>query len=49
MSTIGQIKKKTQNRVIALFLNELGYHTLGHWTDHEGFDGNGNSNIWANW
>lgn len=25
MSTIGQIEKKTQNRVIALFRDELGY------------------------
>lgn len=29
MSTIGQIEKKTQNRVIALFRDELGYRTLG--------------------
>ena len=33
MSTIGQSESSTQNRVIALFRDELGYRTLGDWTD----------------
>jgi type I restriction enzyme R subunit len=33
MSTIGQPERATQNRVIALFHDELGYRTLGDWTD----------------
>ncbi|MBK7357294.1 HsdR family type I site-specific deoxyribonuclease [Propionivibrio sp.] len=31
--TIGQPERATQNRVIALFRDELGYRTLGDWTD----------------
>ena len=45
MSTIGQAERATQNRIIALFRDELGYRTLGDWADRDGFDGNGNSNI----
>jgi len=40
MSNIGQPERATQNRIIALFQEELGYHYLGDWTDREG-----NSNI----
>ena len=40
MSPIGQPERVTQNRVIALFQDELGYRSLGDWTDREG-----NSNI----
>ena len=36
MSTIGQIEKKTQQRVVALFRDTLGYDYLGNWTDREG-------------
>ena len=36
MSTIGQIEKKTQDRVVKLFHEQLGYHYLGDWTDREG-------------
>src|SRR6266571_1759177 len=40
MSNIGQPERATQNRVIALFHEELGYRYLGNWTDRDG-----NSNI----
>ena len=40
MSTIGQPERATQNRVIALFRDELDYHYLGDWSDRDD-----NSNI----
>jgi len=40
MSDIGKPERATQDRVIALFRNELGYRNLGDWTDRDG-----NSNI----
>ncbi len=40
MTIVGKPERATQNRVIALFRNELGYRYLGDWTDR-----NGNSNI----
>src|SRR5260221_79527 len=40
MSTVGQPERATQDRVIALFRDELGYRYLGDWTDRDG-----NSNI----
>ena len=40
MSEIGQIERKTQNRVVKLFAEELGYDYLGDWQDREN-----NSNI----
>ncbi len=40
MSTVGQSERVTQNRVIALFRDELSYRNLGDWTDRDG-----NSNI----
>ena len=40
MSTIGQAERVTQNRVIALFRDELRYRYLGDWIDRDG-----NSNI----
>ncbi|HQT90209.1 MAG TPA: HsdR family type I site-specific deoxyribonuclease [Acidiphilium sp.] len=33
--TIGQIERKTQARVIALFRHQLGYDYLGNWIDRE--------------
>ena len=33
MSAFGQPERATQNRVIALFREELGYRYLGDWTD----------------
>ncbi|MGF6230990.1 type I restriction enzyme R subunit [Inquilinus ginsengisoli] len=35
MSTVGQIEKKTQARVVALFRDQLGYNYLGNWIDRE--------------
>ncbi len=40
MNEIGQPERATQNRVIALFSDELGYRFLGDWTDRDD-----NSNI----
>jgi type I restriction enzyme, R subunit len=40
MSTVGQAERSTQNRVIALLCNELGYRYLGDWSERVG-----NSNI----
>jgi len=40
MSDIGKTERATQNRVIALFRDELRYRHLGDWTDRDG-----NSNI----
>jgi type I restriction enzyme R subunit len=40
MSTIGQPERFTQDRVLALFKDELKYRYLGNWTDRDG-----NSNI----
>ncbi|OGT34155.1 MAG: restriction endonuclease subunit R [Gammaproteobacteria bacterium RBG_16_51_14] len=36
MSSVGQIEKKTQTRVVNLFREQLGYDYLGDWTDREG-------------
>ena len=36
MSTVGQIEKKTQARVVALFRDTLGYDYLGNWKDRDG-------------
>lgn len=40
MSNIGNPERGTQNRVLKLFREELGYRYLGDWTDREG-----NSNV----
>ena len=39
MTTVGQIEKATQARVLALFQHRLGYRYLGNWIDRD------NSNI----
>ncbi|MGD0886144.1 MAG: HsdR family type I site-specific deoxyribonuclease [Thermodesulfovibrionales bacterium] len=36
MSTIGQIEKKTQQRVVKLFREQLDYAYLGDWSEREG-------------
>ena len=40
LSTVGHIERETQNRVVALFQNELKYRYLGNWEERED-----NSNI----
>src|SRR5680860_604742 len=40
MTTVGQPERVTQNRIVALFRDELGYRYLGDWTDRDD-----NSNI----
>jgi len=40
MTDIGKSERRTQNRIISLFRNELNYRYLSDWTDREG-----NSNI----
>ena len=40
MSDVDKRERDTQNRVISLFRDELGYRYLGDWTDRDG-----NSNI----
>lgn len=35
MSTVGQIERKTQDRVVDLFRHELGYEYLGNWEYRE--------------
>src|SRR6266508_1757299 len=36
MSSVGQREKKTQQRLVKLFREQLGYDYLGDWTDREG-------------
>ena len=36
MSSVGQIEKKTQQRVVKLFRDALGYRDLGNWEEREG-------------
>ena len=33
MTTIGQIERETQNRIVALFRDQLNYTYLGNWED----------------
>ncbi|MFF0817585.1 type I restriction endonuclease subunit R [Rhodococcus sp. NPDC003318] len=40
MSDVGQIERKAQNRIVALFRDQLGYEYLGNWERRDG-----NSNI----
>lgn len=35
MGDVGQTERKTQNRVVALFRDQLGYQCLGNWTHRE--------------
>src|SRR5690242_1805718 len=37
---VGQLERKTQNRIVGLFRDRLGYDYLGNWEEREG-----NSNI----
>jgi hypothetical protein len=36
MSTVDQVEKKTQQRIVKLFREDLVYDYLGDWTDREG-------------
>jgi len=45
MPPVGQRERQTQNRIVALLRNRLGYEYLGDWAEREGFEGRGNRNI----
>ena len=45
MSSVGQVEKKTQSRVVRLFQDSLGYDFLGNWIDRPEKTGNPNRNI----
>lgn len=45
MSTVGQIERRTQKRVVGLFRNALGYDYLGNWIDRADKIGRPNRNI----
>ena len=36
MPSVGQLERKTQNRTVALFRDQLGYDYLGNWEEREG-------------
>ena len=36
MSTVGQRERATQDRIVSLFQEDLGYRYLGDWQDREG-------------
>lgn len=44
MSTIGQLERATQNRVVMLLANQLGWKYLGNWHDRDD-----NSNVEESW
>ena len=48
MSDIGKTERETQNRLINLFQNELGYSYLGNWEKREG-NRNVEEDILKNW
>ncbi len=35
MSKVGQLERETQNRVVKLFQEKLGYRYLGNWEDRD--------------
>jgi len=49
MSSVGQIERRTQQRVVRLFRDQLGYDYLGDWMERAGFEGKGNRNIKPEW
>jgi type I restriction enzyme, R subunit len=40
MTDVGQIERNTQNRIVKLIVERLGYDYLGDWQDRDG-----NSNV----
>lgn len=48
MNTIGQIERTTQNRVVKLFREVLGYDYLGNWIDRPG-NANIEPDLLRNW
>lgn len=36
MSNVGQIERKTQNRVVELIRDQLGFEYLGNWEHRQG-------------
>lgn len=47
-SKVGQLERTTQNRVVALFQNELKYRYLGNWQDREN-NSNVETDILSDW
>ena len=39
MSSIGELERATQNRVVKLFAEQLGYRYLGNWSERKGNQG----------
>lgn len=37
MSKVGAIERVTQNRIVKLFKDQLGYDYLGDWKDRENY------------
>ncbi|MFZ1701026.1 MAG: HsdR family type I site-specific deoxyribonuclease [Pyrinomonadaceae bacterium] len=48
MSNIGQPERSTQNRIVKLFVEELGYRYLGDWSDRDS-NSNIEERILTNW
>jgi type I restriction enzyme R subunit len=48
MSSVGTAERLTQNRIMALFRNELHHRSLGDWSDRDG-NSNIDESLLTNW